>query len=86
MLQIFRGEFRARRREDVDPAFVTRREGLEQMLVEAFGRVRQFGDLQSRFAVEVIAKMAGLEVKIDDADIALPGHLAGLEMNGRFQR
>ena len=41
------------------------------MLVEAFRGARQLCDLQTRFAIKVIAKVAGLKIEVDEADISV---------------
>ena len=41
------------------------------MLVEAFRGARQLCNLQTRFTIKVIAKVACLKIEIDEADISV---------------
>ena len=51
---------------------------LKKMFIKSLWGVRQFRDLQTWFAVEIIAKMTGLEIEVHQTDIAVAYRLIGL--------
>ena len=76
----------ARRGEDVHAARMAAGEDLEQSVVESLGLVDDFLDLEFRRDVQIVADVAGLEVEVDEGNLAAFRRLAPDELDGRFDR
>ena len=60
-------------------------ECFEQVVVESLGSAGELLDLQARFAVQIVAHVARLEIKIDHTNLALLRFLILFEIGRRFQ-
>ena len=66
----------ARRCEDIEAARVAAGENLEQPVVESLRRLDDFLDPEFRRNVQMVANVAGLEVDVDEGDLAAFRRLA----------
>ncbi len=79
-------ELGARRSNDVEPAAVVADEDVEQLVIEPLGIGGDLLDLQARLDVEIIAGLAGLEIEVDETDVAPARRLVDLELDGGFDQ
>jgi hypothetical protein len=73
------------RRKDLQSARVTADERAQQLVVKTLRRSDDLVKLKLGRDVEIVANMAGLEIKIDERDLGAGRRLVLDQMDGRFE-